>query len=271
MYCLWSTTVSLPVSDLFSVAGKTALVTGATGYLGQVICRVLKENGAYVIGTSTKVQTEYLDYLDICHKIDANGLDSATLGLDYIAASNSIDVLINNAHPMKREAGFNVETDQIEHLSRAEWQQNINGAIGLPTLTTAIIGAGMKERGHGSIINVSSMYALVAPHPNLYRDTPYMNPPGYGASKAALLEFTRYVAAFWGQYGVRCNALCLGPFPKSITPEMQEFITRLNSRTCLNRTGRAGEIAGAILFLASEASSYMTGHALVLDAGWCAT
>ena len=262
--------MSLVANDLFSVAGKTALVTGATGYLGEVICRVLKENGATVIGTGTSLKSA--SALDEWYLLDANSAyPDLEERLREIESNNQIDVLINNAHPMKREAGFNVELDQIAHLSRAEWQQNINGAIGLPTLTTAIIGAGMKGRGHGSIINISSMYALVAPHPNLYKDTPYMNPPGYGASKAALLEFTRYVASFWGQYGVRCNALCLGPFPKSITPEMQEFVTRLKNRTCVNRVGRAEEIAGAILFLASEASSYMTGHSLVLDGGFTIT
>ena len=265
-------TMDLLASNLFSVAGKTAFVTGATGYLGQVICRVLKENGAKIIGTGAMLRLAIDNTIDEYLELDAND-SRANTGekLREVAQNNQIDILINNAHPMKRESGFNVEIDQVEHLSQSEWQQNINGAIGLPTLTTSIIGAGMKERGHGSIINISSMYALVAPHPNLYKDTPYMNPPGYGASKAALLEFTRYVAAFWGQYGVRCNALCLGPFPKSITPEMQEFVTRLNYRTCLNRVGRAEEIAGAILFLASEASSYMTGHALVLDGGWTIT
>src|SRR3990167_4817460 len=266
--------MTLLASELFSVIGRTAIVTGANGYLGQVMCRVLKENGAKVLGTYATHLPELADStVDEWYLIDANSplYPNVEERLREIESDNQIDVLINNAHPMKREAGFNVETDQIEHYSRAEWQQNINGAIGLPALTTSIIGAGMKERGHGSIINVSSMYALVAPHPNLYRDTPYMNPPGYGASKAALLEFTRYVAAFWGQYGVRCNALCLGPFPKSITAEMQEFVIRLNSRTCLNRVGRAEEMAGAILFLASEASSYVTGQTIVVDGGWVIT
>src|SRR3990167_6015196 len=263
--------MSLLANDLFSVAGKTALVTGATGYLGNVIHQVLSDNGARVIGTSTRDVQARLpqSYHDDWIMLDANdSYPEVAEKLRVVAENNQIDVLINNAHPMKREAGFNVELDQIAHLSRAEWQQNINGAIGLPTLTTAIIGTGMKERGHGSIINISSMYALVAPHPNLYKDTPYMNPPGYGASKAALLEFTRYVAAFWGRYGVRCNALCLGPFPKSITPEMQEFVTRLSYRTALNRVGQAEEIAGAILLLASEAGSYITGQSICIDGGW---
>src|SRR3990167_2517752 len=260
--------MSLMASNLFSVAGKTALVTGANGYLGQVMAGVLKQNGAKVIGTyASRLPTS--QPADEWYLIDANASSSESgERLFEIGANNQIDILINNAHPMKREAGFNVETDQIEHYSRAEWQQNINGAIGLPALTTSIIGAGVKDRGHGSIINISSMYALVAPHPNLYKDTPYMNPPGYGASKAALLEFTRYVAAFWGRYGVRCNALCLGPFPKSITPEMQEFVTRLSYRTALNRVGQAEEIAGAILLLASEAGSYITGQSICIDGGW---
>lgn len=265
--------MTLLANDLFSVAGKTALVTGATGYLGQIICRVLKENGATVIGTwaNTEASEDAMQNMEQSYHLDANIPDVAAKALEWLEDAYRFDIIVNNAHPMNSRAGFNVGLDQIVDLSRAEWQQNINGAIGLPTLTTSIIGAGMKYRGHGSIINISSMYALVAPHPNLYKDTPYMNPPGYGASKAALLEYTRYVAAFWGQYGVRCNALCLGPFPKSITPEMQEFVIRLNSRTLLNRVGRAEEIAGAILFLASDASSYVTGHSLVVDGGWIIT
>lgn len=265
--------MTLLANDLFSVAGKTALVTGATGYLGQVICRVLKENGATVIGTwaNTEASQESAQNMEQCYHLDANIPDIAAKALEWLEDAYRFDIIVNNAHPMNSRAGFNIELDQIENLSRAEWQQNINGAIGLPTLTTAIIGAGMKYRGHGSIINISTMYALVAPHPNLYKDTPYMNPPGYGASKAALLEFTRYVAAFWGQYGVRCNALCLGPFPKSITPEMQEFVTRLKNRTCLNRVGQAEEIAGAILFLASEAGSYITGQSICIDGGFTIT
>ena len=264
--------MTLLANDLFSVVGKTALVTGATGYLGQVICRVLKENGATVIGTwaNTEASRDVAQNMEQCYHLNANVPDVVAKALEWLEDAHRFDILVNNAHPMNSNAGFNVALDQIADLSRAEWQQNINGAIGLPALTTSIIGAGMKARGHGSIINISSMYALVAPHPNLYKDTPYMNPPGYGASKAALLEFTRYVAAFWGQYGVRCNALCLGPFPKSITPEMQEFVTRLKSRTLVNRVGRAEEIAGAILLLASEAGSYITGQAICIDGGWTA-
>ena len=100
-----------------------------------------------------------------------------------------------------------------------------------------------------------------------------MNPPAYSVTKAGLLAFTRYIASMWGKYNVRANAICPGPFPnteKMVTSEAQEFLLRLNSRTCLGRTGRPDELAGAVLFLASEASSYVTGHAIVIDGGWTA-
>ena len=111
--------MTLLASDLFSVAGKTALVTGATGYLGQVMVGVLKQNGAKVIGTyASRLPTSQL--ADEWYLIDANASSSESgERLFEIGTNNQIDILINNAHPMKREAGFNVDTDPIEHLSRA--------------------------------------------------------------------------------------------------------------------------------------------------------
>jgi gluconate 5-dehydrogenase len=107
----------------------------------------------------------------------------------------------------------------------------------------------------------------------LYEGTNFMNPPGYSAAKAAMLAFTRYTASFWGPHGVRANAILPGPFsntedlgPNSVRDN--SFLERLSSRTCLNRFGRPEELAGALLFLASDASSYVTGHALTVDGGW---
>jgi gluconate 5-dehydrogenase len=121
------------------------------------------------------------------------------------------------------------------------------------------------------------MYALVAPSPRLYEGTSFINPPGYSASKAALLALTRYVASFWGPYGVRSNAILPGPFsnteqdgPNSVR-QGDAFLERLKARTCLGRTGRPEELVGALLFLASDASSYVTGQALVVDGGWTVT
>jgi gluconate 5-dehydrogenase len=118
------------------------------------------------------------------------------------------------------------------------------------------------------------MYALVAPNPALYEGTDLLNPPGYSASKAALLSFTRYIAAFWGGYGIRANAILPGPFSNledsgsnSVSKD-DPFLDRLKGRTCLGRIGHPTELVGCLLYLASDASTYMTGQALVVDGGW---
>jgi len=120
------------------------------------------------------------------------------------------------------------------------------------------------------------MYAVVAPRPTLYEGTTFLNPPAYSASKAAMIAFTRYVASFWGRYGIRANAILPGPFsntedagPNSVQVG-DPFIEKLKANTCLGRIGRAGELAGALLFLASDASSYVTGQSIVVDGGWTA-
>lgn len=251
--------MNLHVSNLFDVSSKTALVTGATGYLGQIICKVLKDNGAYVIGMGRRETCGNVhEYISV----DFQDENKVAELVNY-----KIDILVNNAHDMSLAAGFNVSGDQIKNRVWDEWERHITTAIRIPTLLTSIVAPNMKANG-GSIINICTMYAQVAPSPLLYEDTPYMNPPGYGASKAALLEFTRYVAAFWGKHNIRCNAILPGPFPKSIVGMKPEFLQRLKDRTCLGRVGKAEELAGVVLFLASDASSYITGHALNVDAGW---
>jgi gluconate 5-dehydrogenase len=118
------------------------------------------------------------------------------------------------------------------------------------------------------------MYAVVAPSPALYEGTAFINPPGYSASKAALLALTRYTASFWGRHGIRCNAILPGPFSniedtgQNSVKQNDFFLDRLKARTCLGRIGHPDELVGPLLFLASDASSYVTGHALMVEGGW---
>jgi len=251
------------IDPLFSVSGKVALVTGSTGHLGTVIVNTLREYGAEVIG----VYRDESKKPDLARtlKMDMYTRDSYEL-LPEFAKENPIDILINNAHEMNKDTGFNVEYDMLEHYDPWQWWRNEVGGLSFPAALISAFGSGMKERGYGNIINISTMYALVAPSPALYHNTDYMNPPAYSAVKAGLLSLTRYVASFWGKYGIRCNAILPGAFPKSQAD--QAFIKRLSDRTCLGRVGRPEELAGPIIFLASEASSYMTGQALTIDAGW---
>lgn len=263
------------------------MVTGATGFLGRMMVEVLLDNGANVIalGRSNRLETlrkkvsrSYGPDRLIVHRIDM--YDTSALGqlLDRIAESSTrISILINNAHELGKDTGFNTPSGSLELSSEEQWLRNLTGGVYWAALTTQKIGSVMKASGGGSIINVSTMYALVAPDPKLYEGTEFLNPPGYSAAKAGLLAFTRYTASFWGKHNIRANAVVPGPFSNtesqgenSVVPD-DPFLRRLSSRTSLGRIGKASDLAGAVLFLASDASNFVTGHALVVDGGWTIT
>ena len=133
--------------------------------------------------------------------------------LDSIVASEkSVDILINNAHELALKPASTFPEVSLENASIEQWQRNLTSGVFWPALTTQKVGTAMKRTGGGSIINISTMYTVVAPSPALYEGTAFINPPGYSASKAALLALTRYTASFWGRSGIRCNAILPGPF-----------------------------------------------------------
>jgi NAD(P)-dependent dehydrogenase (short-subunit alcohol dehydrogenase family) len=276
--------VNLQAASLFSVKDKTVLLTGATGYLGRTMARVLLTNGARVLalGRSERLrklekqwQKEFGADRAKAFQIDMYDLPALAKLFDSIIASEkSVDVLINNAHELGAQTGFNIPSGSLENASIEQWQRNLTGGVFWPALSIQKIGAAMKDKGRGSIINISTMYAVVAPSPTLYEGTEFINPPGYSASKAALLALTRYTASFWGRHGVRCNAILPGPFSnvedtgQNSVKKDDFFLDRLKARTCLGRIGHPDELAGPLLFLASDASSYVTGHALMVEGGW---
>jgi len=276
--------MKLQASSLFSLEGKTALLTGASGFLGRTFGRALLTNGARLIalGKSERLETQVAgwasefgaDRVRSC-RVDMYDFPALEKVLDEIIASESlVEILVNNAHELGPRTGFNTPTGAVESAPLDHWMRNFTGGLYWPALAIQKLGPAMKAQRRGSIINISTMYALVAPSPRLYEGTPFLNPPGYSAAKAALLAFTRYMASFWGPYGVRANAILPGPFsntedagPNSVKQD-DFFIDRLAERTCLGRIGRPEELAGALIFLASDASSYVTGHALTVDGGW---
>ena len=276
---------SLERSSLFSLQGKVALLTGASGFLGRTFADTLLVNGADLVavgrpaklGKQEKVWAEkYGPGRVHCYYVDMYDMEALTKTLDEIAQRHAVDVLINNAHELTPSSGFNTPAGSLEQGTMDVWMRHLTAGFCWPALTVQKIGAGMKDRGRGSIINISTMYAVVAPRPALYAGTTFLNPPAYSASKAALIAFTRYVASFWGTYGIRANAILPGPFsntedagPNSVQVG-DPFIEKLKANTCLGRIGRAGELAGALLFLASDASSYVTGQGIVVDGGWTA-
>ena len=279
--------VNLSASNLFSLEGKTVVLTGASGYLGRTFSRAILENGGRLIalGRSDRLISEtkrlgeqFGENRITAYQIDMYDLDKLTRLLDEIASREErIDGLVNNAHELGFNSGFNTPSGSLENASFDQWNRHFLSGLYWPSLTVQKLGPKMKDAERGSIVNISTMYALVAPSPALYEGTESLNPPGYSATKAGLLSFTRYIASFWGQHGVRANAILPGPFSNvedqgenSVSRE-DPFINRLKDRTCLRRIGHPSELVGAMIYLISDASTYMTGQGLVVDGGWTVT
>jgi NAD(P)-dependent dehydrogenase (short-subunit alcohol dehydrogenase family) len=277
--------VNLQAASLFSLEGKTVVLTGATGFLGRTFARTFLSNGARLVALG---RSERLDDLSAgwirdfgaervrSHRVDMYDLPAISVVLDEIAAQETVDVLVNNAYELGPNTGFNTPDGALETATLEQWTRHFTSGVYWPALTVQKLGPGMIARHRGSIVNISTMYAVVAPDPRLYEGTDFLNPPGYSAAKAATLAFTRYVASFWGEHGVRANAILPGPFSNTeeaganSVDASDPFLSRLALRTSLRRPGRPDELAGALLFLSSDASSYVTGHALLVDGGWTA-
>lgn len=282
------TSSDLTLPSLFSLEGKTAVLTGASGFLGRTFCLALLANGARVValGRSDRLKKEAEGWAS---EFGEDKISVAQIDMYDVAALNdlcariaaeeeSIDILVNNAHELGAATGFNIPEGSLENATFDQWQRNLQGGVYWAVQTTQHLGLRMKQQRSGSIINIATMYASVAPRPQLYEGTTSLNPPGYSASKAALLAFTRYTASFWGREGVRANCISPGPFSntedigtgQNAVQEDSPFVKRLKGYTVLDRIGRPRELVGALLFLASDASTYMTGQNLNVDGGWTA-
>jgi NAD(P)-dependent dehydrogenase (short-subunit alcohol dehydrogenase family) len=274
------------VKDLFSLDGRTVVLTGAGGFLGRTMAAGMLDAGARVValGRSASLlelgetwSERYGEGKVATVLVDMFDNDAFETALARIAAEENVDVLVNNAHELGPRTGFNTPDGSLEAADFDQWNRNLTAGVWWAAATTKALGPGMCQRRRGSIVNVATMYANVAPSPALYEGTSFGNPPGYSAAKAGLVAFTRYTASYWGSHGVRANAILPGPFSNvggdsdNAVPDDDPFLKRLEARTCLGRTGRAHELLGALLFLSSEASSFVTGHSLVVDGGWTVT
>jgi NAD(P)-dependent dehydrogenase (short-subunit alcohol dehydrogenase family) len=242
--------------------GKVAIVTGASSGLGHRFARVLDAAGATVVIAARRV--ERLEELDadlqrgvvVACDVDVPD-DRARLMLRAIDVAGHIDVLVNNAGVGQPMAA---EDEPIEHFEHV-MDVNVNAVFALCQLA----GRQMIEQGHGSIINVASILGLVASAP--------IKQASYTASKGAVINLSRELAVQWARKGVRVNALAPGWFPSEMTTDMftdDSAVAFLRREAPMARGGDEGELDGALLFLASDAASYVTGHTLTVDGGWTA-
>ncbi len=257
------------VIESFNLKGRVALVTGGAGHLGTSISEGLAEAGANVVVASRDEDKckKLAEKLSTKHNVGAMGvaLDIRSMPVikDCMERVNremgAIDILVNNASSGR---------GKFVTMSEQDWMEGIDGTInGVFRCTQAVLPY-METRKHGAIINISSMYGVVSPDPHIYGSSGQDNPPNYGAGKAAILQFTRYLACNLAEKGIRVNAITPGPFPRPANQQNQEFLSNLKKKVPLGRIGQPDEIKGAVVFLASEASSYITGQNIVIDGGW---
>jgi NAD(P)-dependent dehydrogenase (short-subunit alcohol dehydrogenase family) len=160
---------------------------------------------------------------------------------------------------------------RLEALGAADFQKTFAQSLPPTFLLCRDIAEAMKPIGRGSIVLFSSMYGIIAPDPRVYHSPMTPNPIDYGASKAAVLQLSRYFAMHYGAAGIRFNCVTPGPFPNSTVQEQHPaFVHELSRKTLLNRVGQNSEIVGPTLFLLTDSASFVTGHSLVVDGGWTA-
>ena len=260
----------MSVRQLFDLSGKTAVVTGGAGHLGRALSEALAEAGARVFIASRDKDNcqSTAEELSASTGGDVSGVALDTGSAQTVekcfkeiqAMSGSLDILVNNAAaaiPAKLD-----ETAEEDWLSGLD--STINGVFRCTMSALPI----MSRQQAGSIVNVASMYGQVAPDPSIYGDSGNVSPAAYGAGKAAVVQFTRHCACQLASRGVRVNAISPGPFPNKEVQGNSEFIAELERRTPLGRIGQPHELKGAVLFLASPASSYITGANIPIDGGW---
>ncbi len=256
--------------DIFSLKNKVALITGGAGLYGRQLVKALAMAGARVYMASRNVEKNQ----EVADKLNSEGYDVRVAYLDlgdeksinnlrdYIyKEEGKVDVLVNNS-VLRTMKGYH---DTAENFSKS---MEIN-ATGLFLISRAF-GDEMSKAGSGSIINIGSYMGLLGPDYNLYEGTTMNRDggvPDYFFHKGGMTNYTRYLASHYGKSGVRCNVLELGGY---FNNQPAEFVERYSKSTCLGRMANDTDIMGALIFLASDASAYVTGAVIPVDGGYTA-
>ena len=259
------------LKNLFSLQGKTALVAGGAGLLGGEIADALAEQGANLVIASRdirkckkKCEQLLLDFPNI--KVKALSIDLTKPSTiekcvsDSENAFGNLDILVTCAWSGKKNSWETINDDDWNH----DIEVCLNGVYRLIKASTNAL-----KKTEGVILNIGSMYGLVAPDYSLYEGVPQSNPPSYGAAKAGIIQLTRYLGSFLAPHKIRVNCISPGPFPfQEVLDEFPEFKKRLTEKNPMKRLGIAHEIKGTAALLCSDASSYMTGQNISIDGGW---
>ena len=275
-------TVNNRATDLFNLTGRVAIITGGAGLLGYHHGAILAAAGAHVVLLDLAVANPALraEQLQLAHGPECLGLSAditdedslETVRAQIMAKFGRIDILINNAanNPKVEDQKPGQPWSRLENFPLATWNGDI--AVGLTGafLCSRVFGAEMVKRNSGVILNVASDLAVIAPDQRLYRqeglpeDQQPVKPVTYSVVKTALLGLTRYLSTYWVNNGIRVNAISPGGV---FNGQPDEFTAKLHALIPMARMAHKDEYQGAVLFLCSDASSYMTGQNLIVDGG----
>jgi len=258
--------------DKFSLKKKTAYVTGGAGLLGSEISTALATAGA---------QTIILDIEDnkgktLVQKLKAKGFKAHYVHFDVTDISRleknckellqkykAMDVWVNCAYPQTKDWW----NKKVEELSLESWTKNVDMNLHSAAWLNKIVATIMKAKGGGSLINIGSIYSVVGNDFTIYEGTNMMGSMPYSVIKGGIANLTRFMAAYFGPHGVRVNNICPGGILNNYDPR---FVKNYSRKTPLKRMGKPEEVAAAVLFVASEAASYITGTNIMVDGGWTA-
>ena len=263
--------------ELFSLANKVVVVTGGAGLLGQVFCQALVDVGAHVAIVDLNLESaetvaKRINKSD-AQKVVAFGSDITSpesvtqMVANVVKQLGRIDVLVNNA--ASKGSSLDAFFESFEDYSLKTWREVMSVNIDGLFLVAQAVGKQMKKQGGGSIIQTSSIYGVVAPDQRIYEGSEYngrpINTPAvYSASKSAVNGLTNYLATYWASSKIRVNSLTPGGIASG---QNSEFNKKYSNRVPLGRMGEATELVGALIYLASDASSYVTGQNLIVDGG----
>ncbi len=258
------------IHNLFDLTGRAALITGGGGWLGSSLACALAEAGCrVVIGSRDRSRAQSAaDQLPTTGNVKHHGIaldhmdpDSISTGFEAALSSvGAIDILVNN--------GLEPSTHDLTDVSFAEFARHQTNNAGYFELARRVRDHAVAHGKPASIIMIGSMYGVVGSYPDAYEDVCAASPVAYHALKGGTVHMTKHLAVHWARDNVRVNCLSPGPFPQHTVPA--EMVRRLETKSPMNRMGRPHELKGALLLLASDAGSYITGQNLIVDGGWTA-
>lgn len=260
----------MKIESMFSLKGKVAFVTGATGYLGKAMVHALGAAGAHVI-LNGRDESKILALIKDMEKAGLS-VEGAVFDIinqshiaNYFSKVRKLNILVNNAY---QGGSGSIESTNIQDY-RNSYEVSLISAVSLFKAALPALRASVLSEGDASVINIASMYGMVSPDLRIYEDQKSSNPAYYGASKAALIQWTRQAACEFGLEGIRVNSISPGAFPNTkVQSEQNEFVKKLSDKIPLGRVGKSNELCAPVVFLASAGSSYVNGSNLIVDGGW---